>query len=85
MAPKQSQDSNPGSMTSELIPLGYSEYDIDNDATDMMKNSYCQVTPVVFDIPKREYRRRQWYPTPVLLPGKSHGWRSLVGCSPWGH
>ena len=22
-------------------------------------------------------------PTPVLLPGKSHGWRSLVGCSPW--
>ena len=28
--------------------------------------------------------RRQWRPTPVLLPGKSHGWRSLVGCSPWG-
>ena len=23
-------------------------------------------------------------PTPALLPGKSHGWRSLVGCSPWG-
>ena len=29
-------------------------------------------------------RKRQWHPTPVLLPGKSHGWRSLVGCSPWG-
>ena len=29
-------------------------------------------------------RRRQWHPTPVPLPGKSHGWRSLVGCSPWG-
>ena len=28
--------------------------------------------------------RRQWHPTPVLLPGKSHGWRSLVGCNPWG-
>jgi len=28
--------------------------------------------------------RRQWHPTPALLPGKSHGWRSLVGCSPWG-
>ena len=27
--------------------------------------------------------RRQWQPTPVLLPGKSHGQRSLVGCSPW--
>ena len=28
--------------------------------------------------------RRKWQPTPVLLPGKSHGWRSLVGCNPWG-
>ena len=28
--------------------------------------------------------RRQWHSTPVLLPGKSHGQRSLVGCSPWG-
>ena len=27
---------------------------------------------------------RQWYPTPVLLPGKSCGRRSLVCCSPWG-
>ena len=30
------------------------------------------------------YWRRWWHPTPVLFPGKSHGWRSLVGCSPWG-
>ena len=29
--------------------------------------------------------RRQWQPTPVLLPGKSHGWRNTVGWSPWGH
>ena len=29
--------------------------------------------------------RRKWQPTPVLLPGKSHGQRSLVGYSPWGH
>ena len=29
-------------------------------------------------------RRRQWHPTPVLLPGESHGRRGLVGCSPWG-
>ena len=28
--------------------------------------------------------RGQWQPTPILLPGKSHGQRSLVGCSPWG-
>ena len=29
-------------------------------------------------------QRRKWQPTPVLLPWKSHGWRSLVGYSPWG-
>ena len=29
-------------------------------------------------------QRKQWQPTPVLLPGKFHGRRSLVGCSPWG-
>ena len=28
--------------------------------------------------------RRRWHPTPVLLPGKSHGRRSLLGCGPWG-
>ena len=32
----------------------------------------------------REWRR-QWQPTPVLSPGKSHGRKSLVGCRPWGH
>ena len=37
-----------------------------------------------FQSPIMNRRRRQWHPTPVLLPGKSHGWRSLVGCSPWG-
>ena len=29
-------------------------------------------------------RRRKWQPTPVFLPGKSHGWRSLAGFSLWG-
>ena len=29
--------------------------------------------------------RGKWLPTPEFLPGKSHGWRSPVGCSPWGH
>ena len=39
----------------------------------------------VIQIPNiSEIRRRQWQPTPVLLPGKSHGWSSLVGCNPWG-
>ena len=38
-----------------------------------------------FDDGHSDHQRRQWQPTPVLLPGKSHGWRNLVGCSPWGH
>ena len=38
----------------------------------------------VFNTYHERERRRQWHPTPVLLPGKSHGQRSLVGCSPWG-
>ena len=33
----------------------------------------------------QSYWRRKWQTTPVLLSGKFHGWRSLVGCSPWSH
>ena len=36
-----------------------------------------------YNQPRQHIQRRQWHPTPVLLPGKSHGWRSLVGCGPW--
>ena len=38
----------------------------------------------LFDINCHNIRRRQWHPTPVLLLGKSHGRRSLLGCNPWG-
>ena len=34
--------------------------------------------------PRKDFRRGQWHPTPVLLTGESQGWRSLVCCSPWG-
>jgi len=53
--------------------------------------SYAKLFPCVPAQAGTEYpdviyiQRKQWHPTPVLLPGKSHGWRSLVGCSPWGH
>ena len=40
--------------------------------------------PIVLLFANPVSRRRQWHPTPVLLPGKSHGRRGLVGCSPWG-
>ena len=38
----------------------------------------------IFSLYSMTNGRRRWHPTPVLLPGKSHGQRSLVGCSPWG-
>ena len=38
----------------------------------------------LISFPHTKEWRRQWHPTPVLLPGKSHGWGSLVGCSPGG-
>ena len=41
----------------------------------------CGFDPWVRKIPWR----REWQPTPVFLPGKSHGQRSLVGYSSWGH
>ena len=44
--------------------------------TDRSKNNLKR------DLPPQQ--RRQWHPTPVLLPGKSHGQRSLESCSPWG-
>ena len=40
---------------------------------------------IVFVISYSLIGRRQWHPTPVLLPRKPHGRGSLVGCSPWGH
>ena len=43
----------------------------------------CVCTHMCFPGSERSWRR-QWHPTPVLLPGKSHGRRSLVGYSPWG-
>ena len=45
----------------------------------------CILSPCLFNLYAEYIWRRQWQFTPVFLPGKSHGWRSLVGCSPWGH
>ena len=40
---------------------------------------------IILDITLLYTRRRQWHPAPVLLPGESHGQRSLVSCRLWGH
>ena len=50
-------------------------------------SNQCEVIPhYSFDLHFSNNKgwRRQWQPTPVILPRKSHGQRSLVGCSPWG-
>ena len=44
----------------------------------------CILSPCLFNLYAEYIRRRQWHPTSILLPGKSHGWRNLEGCSPWG-
>ena len=50
------------------------------------KDSACQCRKGQFNPwVERILWRRKWQPAPVFLPGKSHGQRSLAGCSPWGH
>jgi len=53
--------------------------------TNLMQGRLGTDIVIVFQFCWPLVRRRQWQPTPVLLPGKSHGWRNLVGHSPWGH
>ena len=61
----------------------------------LQKSTMCQILcltlgiqwwekPDIFTALMELMWRRLWHPTPVLLPGKSHGRRSLVGCRPWG-
>ena len=54
------------------------------EITCMPKDNCFALLSVIWGFLHGSAWRRQWHPTPVLLPGKSHGRRSLVGCSPWG-
>ena len=65
----QSRSANPDSWQRQLVELN--------------KNPVEGFSAGLIDDYDLYQRRRQWHPTPVLLAGKSHGWRSLVGRSPW--
>ena len=54
---------------------------VKNLSAQFRRHKRCGLDPWVRTIPWR----RKWQPTPVFLPRKSHGQRSLVGYSPWGH
>ena len=47
------------------------------------KESSCNAGGVDLILGQEDPWRRKWQPTPVFLPGKSHGQRSLAGYSPW--
>ena len=57
----------------------------ENEWTWTFKSINDTVETKVFVLLKLIFGEGNGTPTPVLLPRKSHGWRSLVGCSPWGH
>ena len=51
----------------------------------MIKNLPSLQETWVQSLGQEDLWRREWLPTPVFLPGKSQGQKSLVGYSPWGH
>ena len=59
--------------------LGRKIYDQPRQYIKKQRHDFAEKDPS-----NQSYRRRQWHTTPILLPGKSHGQKSLVGCSPWG-
>ena len=58
--------------------------DATKNRTDALPHSLLRNVHLKIRNHYKPIQRREWHPTPVLLPGKSHGWRSLVGCRPWG-
>ena len=51
----------------------------------MVKNPPAIQETWVQPLGQEDPGKREWLPTAVFLPGKSHGQKSLVGSSPWGH
>ena len=62
----------------------YAEYIMRNTGLDEAQTVIKIAGRNINNLRYADDRRRRWHPTPVLLPGKSHGERSLEGCSPRG-
>ena len=71
---------SPSSEYSGLIAFRMDWFDLQGTLESSPAPQFESVNSLVLSL----LQRRQWQPTPVLLPGKFHGQRSLVGCSPWG-
>ena len=77
-----------GSVLAWRIPclVGYIHSVAETDTTERLSKhagTEVKTRQAGLDLGSYASQRRQWHPTPVLLPGKPHGQRSLVGCSPW--
>ena len=81
LRPKKS----PESVTEMSVVNGWESLPVLKQGPEMVVWTLGRTWQQALPLARGGYGRRQWHPTPVLLPGKSHGWRSLVGCSPWGH
>ena len=66
------------------IELGSPSLQVDSLPADLPGKPNLDFSSMLFAGKQELQWRRQWHPTPEFMPGKSHGWRSLVGCSPWG-
>ena len=69
-----------GTNLGNLFRLEWPSYVFNTNKHIVQSSSMFDFFPTTYII----IRRRQWHPTPVFLPGESHGRRSLVGCLPWG-
>ena len=91
LLPKKSQGWSPSEWTNPkkskeipgLISFRMDKITADGDCSHEIKRRLLLGRKVMTNLDSILWRR-QWHPTPVLLPRKSHGWRSLVGCSLWG-
>ena len=70
--------------TVEWVAISFSKRNYRKKESEVTQSCPTLCDTMECSLPGSSIRRRQWHPTPVLLPGKSHGRKGLVGCSPWG-